>query len=195
LCACVVKDALKVITILQRQFYGAFVTGSTKFMGHHNAEPYKGGQLWVFFDLEATGLDPLSDHVTQLASSAYFTNVSQPFSALHDELSNPDLCSCEIFWRNFRFQEASPDFAIQRGEFSCRVRPGVPVSSGAQAVTGIGTEALAGYGKFSEQVTNQFAFRRSFQSHMGHTMGRGALRTAQYWLAKPVAVHEQDPTK
>jgi hypothetical protein len=97
LCACVVKDALKVITILQRQFYGAFVTGSTKFMGHHNAEPYKGGQLWVFFDLEATGLDPLSDHVTQLASSAYFTNVSQPFSALHDELSNPDLCSCEIF--------------------------------------------------------------------------------------------------
>lgn len=78
------------------------------------------GLLWIFFDLETTGLDTDKDNVVQIAATAYHT-----FPA----------CGR----------------ATLRGHFNCLVKPGVPVSSGAAAVTGLTTEILQPYPTFDQQ--------------------------------------------
>jgi len=86
------------------------------------------GQLWIFFDLETTGLSTDADHVTQIAASAYHTPSVQGSSV-----------------------PPAAAQAILRGHFNCMVKPGVPVSPGAAQVTGFTTEMLEGYPSFREQ--------------------------------------------
>ncbi len=87
--------------------------------------PEPGSALWVFIDFESTGLLVGKDRITQAAAFAYTT----PGAA-----AGPGAAR-----------------AACRGRFSCMVRPGVPVSPEAAAITGFTTAALEGYPGFDAQ--------------------------------------------
>ena len=93
--------------------------------------------LWVFFDLESTGLDTTADAITQIGATAVFTEFLRGDAAAG---------GCEGHVEGAAGggvgAEGAASACWEAGVFNCAVKPHCVVSAGAAEITGVTTDML-----------------------------------------------------
>ena len=93
--------------------------------------------LWVFFDLESTGLDTSADAITQIGATAVFTEFSRGDAAAFGGEGHVEGAAGAGLGA-----EGAASACWEAGVFNCAVKPHCNVSAGAAEVTGVTTEML-----------------------------------------------------
>jgi hypothetical protein len=103
--------------------------------------------LWIFFDLESTGLDTSSDAIIQIGANAIYTECAEQCTEEKGDLG----------W------EAEKSACFAAGVFNCGVNPHEPMSEGASDVTGITSDMLAIYPAVPEQALHFMQWLQALQ--------------------------------